>query len=189
MNLYPVFHPTPCTYFKLHSTQNCDKKLVFGNDNINKFHKDILGKLDKIYGKNGYAYINEKDWNFMTLDSKIKQIKDNLSPLKIIHIACHGIKSAQDDKSWSVLSNTGMNDSKNNILKFKHLKSILHEAKPNEYYIIICTSCYGGGKFEDYIHNNVLENNYSIVDASNDINTNCFILYSDNANSPAWLSS
>ena len=87
-----------------------------------------------------------------------------------------------------MLSHTNLNDSKTNILTFDHIKALLKNAKPNEYYVIICTSGFGGGKFEDYIHNNVSNNDYSAVDISNELkNANCFILYSDNANSQAHL--
>ena len=45
---------------------------LYGDDETNEFHRNIMSKLTDIYGENGFEYIDEKDWNYMTVDSKIE---------------------------------------------------------------------------------------------------------------------
>ena len=62
------------------------------------------------------------------------------------------------------------------------LKNRLHD----EYFFITIGSCFGGGLVEDYIHNDVWQQIYTMTTPSLDMGTNYVLDICDNANSPSW---
>lgn len=100
--------------------------------------------------------------------------------LKILSIACHGGKDLSTDASYGVLSWSTK-------IQYSDISSLLANAKPDEYYEIICRACYGGGQFESYVHNNPSSSNYTVVDPGLNPDANYFIKYADCSNSPAYV--
>lgn len=187
VTLYPVMIKPQCVYFHLQCTKNTDPENVMGDDDTNILHKSIKEALDIKYGKHGYLYVKERDWIDWRCSAMIDRILKTKAKMKILLINSHGGKEPETDKSGAYLSYIDCGDLQTNIIEYDHIKYLLQNAKTDEYYAIISSACFGGGLYENYIHNDVNNPNYTIVNPSTEFSgANYFIQYGDNANSPSW---
>lgn len=101
--------------------------------------------------------------------------------MKILYINGVGAKDPATDKTVVFLSKD-----KNVYIDYDTIKYLLKDRRKDEYYFIYCSASYGGGLFENQVHNNVESEDYGEVKIPDELGKNFFIWYSDCANSPAW---
>ena len=182
-NLYPAVRYPQVKVVKFNCDREADRKNVCGNNDSPYFVK-MMRKVRDVYGEEGDFHVRNVDnWQNTTLEHELEVLRNNKAKFKILYINCHGTKFSNTDRSGAVLSHTPNDGSR--ILTFDHLDNLLKNKRPDEYYFIYAISCYGGGLFENNVHNDVTQNNYATANCPDNWN-NVFILYGDCANSPAW---
>lgn len=163
-------------FVKFNATPQKDPKNVCGNNT--SYYEDLLLALENEY-ESQLITKNEASWETTTIRHELKKLKESPCKFKVLYINCHGGKYSDTDESYAILA-------EGEYVTYNALKYLLSNRRPDEYYFIYITPCYGGGLLENYVHNNVDNENYSIVDEASELGTNYAILYSDCANSPAW---
>ena len=161
--LFPIFTYPICTYLKLNTDKQTDPKNVCGN--LTAIDASIKQKLEQAYGKKGYTYKNVTTWPSQYKESdgitpvgkEVMLLKNSMSKFKILYINCHGAKW-KDGGSYACLSDNG--DGNEKRFHFKHIKYLLDGARDDEYYFVYISSCFGGGIFEDVIHEDFNNPNY-----------------------------
>lgn len=182
INIFPVFKSPQVRFVKLNCDRGADENNVVGNNDAAYFVK-MMEQIKAKYGEWGdYSFKNVDNWTNTTVEKELALLKNSSAKFKILYINCHGFKYPGSDKSGGVLHEEGNNWTE---INFEKLDAILRDKKPDEYYFIFAACCYGGGLFEDTVHNDIFNQNYSVTTGTDNWN-NVYLLFCDCANSPAW---
>jgi hypothetical protein len=153
-----------------------------------KFEKrdeKIKNELENIFLEEELQYNKVDNWSVTTVRKELKKLKESKAKFKVLFIKAHGGKyqnvPEKLDKTYCVMS-----EGNKKLLDFDDIKYLLKDKKSDEYYMIVCNSCYGGGIVEDFLHTDINLTSYSSVIPSSELKANFVFMYSDCANSPGW---
>lgn len=181
MLIEPIFSVPVCAYTNL-----CTVDDYNGAMKSEKRDEKIKNELESIFLKEELQYNKVDNWSATTVRKELQKLKESKAKFKVLFIKAHGDKYDQDvpgksDKSYCIMS-----EGRRQVVDFDDMKYLLKDKKSDEYYMIVCNSCFGGGIVEDFLHTDINLTSYSSVIPSSELKANYVFMYSDCANSPGW---
>ena len=193
LNLVPVFRRPACTYLGLlgwdynGALKTAEQRAADISINLKRRYKDAELIRNTV-----------SSWENTSIQKELKKLKESPSKFKILNIMAHGgqYRNSERYPDMAGMSYSMFVDPRNAqlmergddfVINYNHLKYLLKDMKPDEYYLIFSNSCHGGGLVEcPYTHTNFMDPDYADVKENPDLGNNYTFYYLDCANSPAW---